>query len=168
MKKKLSFLLLSLSLTFHGIGQVNFSEHVAPIIYENCTSCHRPGEIGPFSLTNYEQVAAWGATIRYVTEIQYMPPWKPDRTYSKFVREKGLTADEIKLISDWVDAGAPQGDPALEPPLPNFPSGSQLGTPDLVLEMSEDYFIKGNNQDDYRVFVLSTGLTEDKNCKQLK
>lgn len=162
MKKRLSFLLLGLCLTLQSVGQVNFSEHIAPIIYENCTSCHRLGEIGPFSLTNYEQVLGWGATIRYVTEIQYMPPWKPDRAYSKFVGEKGLTAEEIQLISDWVDAGTPQGDPSLEPPLPNFPSGSQLGTPDLVLEMSEDYFIKGNNQDDYRVFVLPTGLTEDK------
>ncbi len=79
-----------------------------------------------------------------------------------FVGEKGLTEEEIQLISDWVDAGSPQGAPALEPPLPNFPSGSQLGTPDMILEMSEDYFIKGNNQDDYRVFMLPTGLTEDK------
>ena len=64
-------------------------------------------------------------------------------------------------MQNWVDAGAPQGNPALEPALPIFPTGSQLGTPDLVLEMSEDYFIKGNNEDDYRVFVLPTGLTED-------
>ncbi|MBX2875648.1 MAG: T9SS type A sorting domain-containing protein [Saprospiraceae bacterium] len=162
MKKSSSLIICHLFLGFTIFGQVNFSEDIAPIIYENCTSCHRPGEIAPFSLTNYEQVAAWGATIRYVTEIQYMPPWKPDRTYSKFVGEKGLTEAEIQLIADWVDAGTPQGDPALAPPLPNFPSGSQLGTPDLVLEMAEDYFIEGNNQDDYRVFVLPTGLTEDR------
>ncbi len=162
MKKLYALIVCMLALVLSTFGQVNFSEHIAPIIYENCTSCHRPGEIAPFSLTNYEQVAAWGATIQFVTEIQYMPPWKPDRTYSKFVGEKGLTEEEIQLISDWVDAGTPQGDPALEPPLPSFPSGSQLGTPDLVLEMTEDYFIEGNNQDDYRVFVLPTGLTEDK------
>ncbi|MCI4666755.1 MAG: T9SS type A sorting domain-containing protein [Bacteroidia bacterium] len=146
----------------HATAQVNYSEDIAPIIYNNCTSCHRPGEIAPFSLTNYNEVAAWGTMLKYVTEIKYMPPWKPDRNYSTFVGEKGLTEQEIKLIAEWVDAGTPQGDPNLEPPLPNFPTGSQLGTPDLVLEMSEDYFIEGNNQDDYRVFVLPTGLAEDK------
>lgn len=145
-----------------ALGQVNFSEDIAPIIYNNCTSCHRPGEIAPFSLTNYSEVASWGSMIEYVIQIGYMPPWKPDREYSQFIGESGLTPQEVQLISDWVAAGVPQGDPALEPPLPSFPSGSQLGTPDLVLEMSEDYFIQGNNQDDYRVFVLPSGLTEDK------
>ena len=146
----------------NSLAQVTFSEDIAPIIYQNCTSCHRPGEIGPFSLSNYEEVAAWSATIKYVTEIEYMPPWKPDRTYSKFVGETGLSKEEIQLIADWVDAGAPQGDPMLEPALPEFPSGSQLGTPDLILEMAEEYRIEGNNQDDYRVFVLPSGLTEDR------
>lgn len=154
----LSFSILSISVD----AQVTFSEHIAPIIYDNCTSCHRPGEIAPFSLTNYEEVANWSGMIQYVTEIKYMPPWKPDRTYTNFVGESGLSDDEIQLISDWVAAGSPQGNPNLEPPIPTFPSGSQLGTPDLVLEMTEDYFIAGNNQDDYRVFVLPTGLTEDK------
>ena len=159
---------LALTLLLLGFGhaqldaQVNYSEHIAPIIYKNCTSCHREGEIAPFSLTNYEQVAAWGPTIQYVTEIKYMPPWKPDPSYSTFVGEQGLTEGEIQLIADWVSAGYPQGDPSLEPELPTFPEGSQLGIPDLVLTMEETYFIEGNNQDDYRVFVLPTGLTEDK------
>ena len=143
-------------------AQVTFSEHIAPIIYKNCTSCHRPGEIAPFSLTNYEEVAAWSEMIQFVTEIKYMPPWKPDREYSHFVGESGLTDEEIQLLADWVEAGTPRGNPDLEPPIPSFPSGSQLGTPDLVLEMAEDYFIEGNNEDNYRVFVLPTGLTEDK------
>lgn len=149
-------------------AQPNFSEDIAPIIYNNCTSCHRPGEIGPFSLTNYNEVAAWGSMIQYVTEIKYMPPWKPDREYSQFVGETGLSNQEIQLIADWVAAGSPQGDPNLEPPLPNFPAGSQLGLPDTVLEMAQDYTIAGNNQDDYRVFVLPTGLTEDKEIAALE
>ena len=155
----LSFILLG---SAYSIAQVTYSEHIAPIIYDNCTSCHRPGEIAPFSLTNYDEVASWGGMIQYVTQIRYMPPWKPDNTYSNFVGEKGLTDEEIQLIADWVEAGTPQGDPALEPPLPTFPEGSQLGTPDLVIEMEEAYFIEGNNLDEYRVFVIPTGLTEDK------
>jgi len=143
-------------------AQVTYSKDIAPIIYNNCTSCHRPGEIGPMPLTNFEEVSSWSGMIEYVTAIKYMPPWKPNKEYSNFVGERGLTDSEIELIADWVAAGSPQGDPALEPPLPDFPDGSQLGTPDLILEMEEEYFIEGNNQDDYRVFVIPTGLTEDK------
>lgn len=141
---------------------VNYSEHIAPIIYENCTTCHRDGEIGPMALTNYEEVSGWASMIQYVTEIRYMPPWPPSQDYTTFLAERGLQEEEIQMIKDWVAAGSPQGDPNLEPELPDFPSGSQLGTPDLVLEMPEPYIIDGNNLDDYRVFVLPTGLTEDK------
>ncbi len=162
MKKLLLLTILGWLTPSHIFSQVTFSEHIAPIIYNNCTSCHRSGEIGPMPFTNFSEVLAWAGMIEYTTSIKYMPPWQPDKTYSKFVGEKGLTDAEIQLIKDWVTAGSPQGDPSLEPPLPFFPSGSQLGTPDLVLEMSEDYFIEGNSTDDYRVFVLPTGLTEDK------
>ena len=142
--------------------EITFSEHIAPIIYNNCTSCHRSGEIAPMSLASYEEVKPWAAMIQYVTGIKYMPPWTPDRSYSTFVGEKGLSDEEIALIRRWAEAGAPQGNPALEPSLPNFPDGSQLGTPDLVLKMEEPYTISGDNKDDYRVFVLPTGLTEEK------
>lgn len=139
-----------------------YSEDIAPIIYNNCTTCHRAGEIGPMPLTSYEEVSQWAQTIAFVTEVKYMPPWKPDRSYSSFVAEKGLSEAEIQLIQDWVADGTPQGDPANEPPIPDFPSGSQLGTPDLVLQMTESYTVEGNNQDDYRVFVLPTSEIEDK------
>ncbi len=144
-------------------AQVNFSEHIAPIIYNNCTTCHRTGEVGPMPFTSYEEVSAWATMIEHVTSIRYMPPWQADPEYSHFVGERTLSDEDIQLISDWVSDGAPQGNPSLEPALPNFPSGSQLGTPDLVPEMDEPYFIEGNNEDDYRVFVLPTGLTENKN-----
>jgi len=111
---------------FQVNAQVNYSEHIAPIIYENCTSCHRSGEIAPFALTNYEEAVSWSGMIQYVTEIKYMPPWKPDTEYSHFVGEGGLTNEEIQQIADWVDGGTPQGDPSKEPPLPNFPLGSNI------------------------------------------
>ena len=157
-------LILLISLLFAGnyISAQTFSEDIAPIIYDNCTTCHRAGEIGPMPLTNYSEVSQWAQTIAHVTEIKYMPPWKPDRDYSTFVGEKGLDDQEIQLIKDWVANGTPQGDPANEPPAPEFPDGSQLGTPDLVLEMTESYTIAGNNEDDYRVFVLPSNQTEDR------
>ena len=70
MKKIIIVLCLGIFNFFPAIAQVNYSEHIAPIIYEKCTSCHRPGEIAPFSLTNYEEVAAWSGMVQYVTEIK--------------------------------------------------------------------------------------------------
>lgn len=155
-------LLLLIPLSFQLNAQVNYSEHIAPIIYNNCTSCHRAGEIAPIPFTNYQEVKDWAEMVAFVTELKYMPPWKPDKSYSTFFGEKGLTDDEIQLIQDWVDAGTPQGNPSMEPPLPNFPVGSQLGTPDLVLSMSEAFPVQANNQDAYQVFVLPTGQNVDR------
>lgn len=141
---------------------VNFSEHIAPIIYQKCTSCHRQGEVAPMPLTNYDEVKSWRQMVKYVTSIRYMPPWKPDPKYQTYLGENYLTDAEIDLIAKWVDDGAPQGNPMKEPALPYFPDGSQLGTPDLVLPFAQAYEHKGINKDEYRIFVLPTGLTEDK------
>lgn len=149
-------------------AQVTFTKDIAPIIYNKCTQCHRPNEIGPFSMTNYDEIAPWAPSIKYVTSIRYMPPWKPDPHYSRFIGERALTEDEIELIAQWVDNGAPYGNASEEPELPDFPTGSQLGTPDLVLSMAEAFPHVGGNQDEYRVFVLPTGLTEDKQIAALE
>lgn len=147
---------------------VNYAEHIAPIIYKNCTSCHRPGEIGPFPLTSYEEVSANASTIKMVTDIRYMPPWKPDPSYQTYQNENYLTNEEIKRIADWVAQDMPRGDSTLEPPLPVFPKGSQIGMPDLVLSFSRSFLHKGTNQDEYRYFVLPTGLKEDKDLISLE
>jgi hypothetical protein len=145
-----------------AFSQVTFTKDIAPIIYNNCTKCHRPNEIGPFSMTNYNEIYPWAPTIKYVTAIRYMPPWKADPHYSRFIGERVLTDEQIALIAEWADNGAPYGNAAEEPDLPDFPTGSQIGTPDLVLSMAESFEHKGGNEDEYRVFVIPTGLTEDK------
>ncbi len=159
---KNAFLPLTLFATTWAVAQnVTFSEHIAPIIYSACTNCHRNGEIGPMPFTNYQEVAAFAPTIAQVVQTGYMPPWPPDPGYRPLVGERVLTPQEKQLIVDWAAAGAPQGNPALEPALPNFPSGSVLGTPDLVLPMAQKFTTSGNGEDEYRVFVLPTGLLQD-------
>ncbi|MDB4438144.1 hypothetical protein N9195_00995 [bacterium] len=171
MNSNLSFALAFAALVA-GLGstraQVTFSEHISPIIYNNCTVCHREGEIGPFPLTTFEEAADSAESILVSTQERLMPPWPPDRHFSRFVGERGLTEEQHQLIADWVAAGAPQGDPSLEATIPAFPEGSLLGEPDLVLKMSEAFPIRGNNRDEYRVFVLPTGLTEDKDIVALE
>jgi hypothetical protein len=163
MKKNLLILALfvNAALTF-AQQKVNYSSDVAKIIYTHCTTCHRKGEIAPFALTNYTEVKNWATMIQYVTSIRYMPPWKADTKYSHFQGENVLTDAEIKTIGDWVTQGTPQGDPKVEPALPVFPKGSQVGAPDKVISFKKRYVHKGNNKDEYRYFVIPTGLTTAK------
>jgi len=169
---RINFILICFALLILGNSkseaQVTFSEHIAPIIYNHCTSCHRTGEIAPFPLTNYNEVAEWADMIKYVTGIKYMPPWKPDPQYQRYLQENFLSEDEIQKISDWVDQGTPQGNTALEPALPVYPGGSQVGVPDLTLSFAQSYNHVGNNVDEYRFFVLPTGLTQDKDLVALE
>jgi len=166
--RSLALFILLFSFSIISEAQVNFSEHIAPIIYSHCTKCHRDGEIGPMPLTNYSEVSANGSMIAYVTDIKYMPPWRPDNTYTHFIGENVLTNEEIDLIGSWVSNGMPQGNPDLEPELPVFPTGSQVGVPDLVLTMEQAYTHQGNNEDQYQIFVLPTGLTEDKDVSAIE
>ena len=155
----------------------NFSEHISPIVYNNCTSCHRPGEIGAFlPLTNFDEVYSNRELIAYTISGDenerhgepIMPPWPPDRSFSTFIGERYLTENQIHDILDWISEGAEQGDPSLEFPMPDFPQGSAIGEPDVLLEMEESYFIEGNYEDDYRCFVLETNFDEDKDIAAIE
>lgn len=135
---------------------------VAPIIYNNCTGCHRTGQVAPLSFTSYDEVSRRGQLILSQIRSGIMPPWKPEPGWSAYQNERRLTAAQISLIQQWVDAGMPQGDPAKTPPLPVFKDGWQLGTPDLVLQMPVGFQVPADGPDIYRNFVLPTGITEDK------
>ncbi|MEM7010218.1 MAG: cytochrome c [Verrucomicrobiota bacterium] len=141
---------------------VNFAEHIAPIMFENCASCHRPGEAAPFSLTNYESTKRRARTIQRVVEDRYMPPWQADEGWGNFHGERRLTDEQIALIGKWVETGTPEGDAAKTPQLPKFPEGWELGEPDIVLEMEEAYEVYAEGKDIYRYFVLPLGLEEEK------
>src|SRR5688500_16859586 len=134
MKRLLYLISLPILLAISAQAQTpTFSQDIAPIIYAKCTPCHRPGEVGPMPFTSYNQVAASAGMIKYVTGIRYMPPWKPDPNFRHFLDENVLTNQQIQQIQLWADNGVPEGNPALTPPVPTFPTGSQLGTPDLVV-----------------------------------
>jgi mono/diheme cytochrome c family protein len=142
--------------------RVTFSETIAPILYEHCITCHRPGEIGPFPLISYDDAAKRGAKIRDVTASRYMPPWHPAHGFGSFVGERRLSDEQIAAIGAWVEQGMPRGDRARMPPLPPSNGGWQLGKPDLVLEMAAPFAVPAHAHDIYRNFVLPTGLKENK------
>jgi hypothetical protein len=143
-------------------GKVTFSENVAPIIYGNCVTCHRPGEAAPFALLSYEDVKKRGSLIAAVTKSRYMPPWHAAQGYGEFLDERRLTDAQIETIGEWVKQGMPEGDRARMPKVPQFTEGWHLGKPDLVLEMPAAFEVPASGPDIYRNIVIPSGVTEDK------
>jgi hypothetical protein len=139
-----------------------YSKDVAPILYENCTVCHRPGEIGPFSMLTYTETRPWVKAIASQVANGTMPPWHADPTYGTFMNDRRLSAAEKETIQKWVAAGAPEGNRADLPPAPNYPSGWAIGQPDAVFEMAEAYPVPASGTIDYKHFEVPTNLTEDK------
>jgi len=141
----------------------NYARDVAPILRSNCVQCHRPGQVGPFPLETYEQARKRSTDIAHVTTEREMPPWKPSADFGPaFKHSKALTQDEIVILSNWAEAGAPEGNLADLGPSPVFSSDWALGTPDLVVETPNDFVIPAQGEDVYRCFVIPTNLPEDK------
>ena len=142
---------------------VTYTQHVAKILNDRCVNCHRAGEIGPFSLTSYEDSVGWAEMIAEVTADNRMPPWHANPAHGKFSNDSRLSDQEKQLIKQWVDHGAPQGDPALLPPPPKFTEGWQIGEPDLVVYMSEKPAnIPAKGEVKYQYYQVDPGFTEDK------
>lgn len=145
-----------------------WSSDIAGIIYKNCTSCHRSGEIAPFKLETYEDAQDVAYSIKRAVTKREMPPWPPAQGHGNFIGNRSLSDADIAKIEAWVDADMPAGDLSSAPNPPTFPTGSQLGTPDMVLTMSEKWTVRGNNRDVYRFFVLPTQLLRDRHIKALE
>ncbi|AWM36395.1 Thiol-disulfide oxidoreductase ResA [Gemmata obscuriglobus] len=139
-----------------------FSEHIAPLVFQNCTGCHRPGQVAPFSLLNYKDTQKHAKTMLRTMEDRYMPPWQPEKGHGEFRDARRLSDDQIKLFANWVNDGAPEGDPSKTPALPKFPEGWQLGKPDLVVKMDRPFVVPAEGADIYQNFVLPLDLSEDK------
>jgi hypothetical protein len=140
---------------------VTFNGQIATIVYNNCASCHRPGEAAPFSLLSYRDVKSKGQIIAAVTASRIMPPWKAEPASYSYRDERRLKDSEIALLRQWVKAGMPEGS-GPEPEAPKFGSGWQLGEPDLVVEMPAGYHVPADGPDIYRNIALPLGLGEDK------
>ena len=139
-----------------------YTKDVAPILFKNCTGCHRPGEIGPMSLLTYEDVRPRAKDIRDKIDEGAMPPWHADMPHGTFVNERGLTDQEKSTIFRWVANGAPKGDPKDMPGTPDYPKGWSIGTPDVVFEMQEDYKVPADDVVQYEYFYIPTNFKEPK------
>lgn len=154
------------SLAAHGAKPkdppVTFARDIAPIVYRNCSGCHHAGEVAPFPLISYHDLAKRAQQVAIVTRSRYMPPWKASPQCPAFVGERRLTDQEIALIQKWAAEGAPEGDPNAIPPAPHFASGWKLGTPDTVLQPKAAYTVAADGNDIYRCFVIPTSYGADR------
>ena len=133
-----------------------FARDIAPILYERCAACHRPGALGPMSLLSYQQVRPWARAIAEQVTTRRMPPWKAEPDHGgPFIGDRRLRDEQVALIERWVAEGAIEGRPADLPPLPAWPDGGwRLGTPDLVIEMTP-YTLPAGGQDVLRKFAIA-------------
>jgi tetratricopeptide (TPR) repeat protein len=135
-------------------AQLTFSKDIAPIIWQHCSGCHRPGEIGPFSLLTYEDVRSHARKIVTATRNHVMPPWLPAPGYGQFLNERRLSGIDVERIEQWVAQGAKEANPADGPPIPKWTEGWQLGTPDLIVELPRPYTVRPGSEDVFRNFVI--------------
>ena len=143
-------------------SKLTFHKDVEPIFQKRCVDCHRPGEVGPFSLLKYEKAKSSAKQIKEVVVKRRMPPWHADPKHGEWKNERRLTDKEIETISGWVDAGAPQGDPKDAPAAPKFVDGWQIGTPDAVYTIPRKQSVPAEGTIPYRNLIVPTGLKEDK------
>jgi hypothetical protein len=134
-------------------GPVTFSKEIAPIVFKNCTPCHRPGESGPFDLLSYADVKKHARDIASVTARRIMPPWLPEPGYGEFESDRRLADRDLSLLQKWIEDGSPEGNPAETPQLPKWNEGWSLGTPDLVVETAP-YTLPAGGNDIYYNFVV--------------
>ncbi|HEX6961887.1 MAG TPA: redoxin domain-containing protein [Lacipirellula sp.] len=144
-----------------GPARVTYAKHIAPILQNRCAHCHREGQIAPFTLTEYADVAAWSDMCLEVIDEGRMPPWSANPAHGEFANDARLTGEEKELFRKWVEAGVPEGDPADLPAPRQFVDGWQIPKPDVVYTMPEEFVVPATGVVEYQHFEIDPGFTED-------
>lgn len=146
----------------NAIEKPTFSKDVAPILFENCTSCHQPGQSAPMSLLSYREVRPWAKSILKNVQERTMPPWHASPEFGHFANDRSLSQDEIDTITNWVNQGTQRGDASDLPSMPTLQSGDwKLGEPDLVVSYKE-VSLPGGGPDQFFDLYAKTDMDEDK------
>jgi peroxiredoxin len=146
-------------------GTITYTNQIARLFQKNCQECHRPGEIGPFSLLTFRQAKGWAGMIEETVRDGRMPPWYADPRHGKFANDRRLSKEEKEMLLAWIDQGCPEGDEKDLPPPKEWHEGWWIGKPDAVITMQEDFTVPadaGKNGVPYKYFTVPTNFTEDK------
>jgi Tfp pilus assembly protein PilF len=174
-------------------GTLTFNKDIAPILFEHCGSCHRPGEPAetteapdeiasakvvtsdqwciagaPFSLIEYRDVRVHASQVASAAGRRTMPPWLPEPGYGEFINTRRLRDDQVEMIQRWIDQGAVEGDPADKPRPPAWPRGWQLGQPDLVVKMPQPYTLQPRGADVFRNFAIPVSLSSTRYVRAIE
>jgi tetratricopeptide (TPR) repeat protein len=139
---------------------LTYARDIAPLLFQHCATCHRPGGTAPFPLLTYEDVRRRATEIATVTKMRFMPPWLPAPGHGDFADRPSLTVEEIGVFQQWIFEGMAPGDPREIPETPRWPEGWTLGEPDLVLRLPDPYPLPPEGSDVFRNFVLPVLLPE--------
>lgn len=149
------------SIPFAPEETISFAKDIAPILMDNCISCHQDGGIGPWSMDSHAMVQGWSAMIREVVLARRMPPGQIDAHVGRPIKDvAGLTPTEIRKLVRWIDAGAPAD---AEDPLKGLTFSQEkfkLGEPDLVFTVPAQE-IPATGVIDYRYVPVQLNLDED-------
>lgn len=163
--KQLALLVFLIS---HSVFGQTWSNDVASIVYNKCSSCHHPGGIAPFSLMNYTEVSSMASLVYDAVAQNEMPPWPPDENYQQYSHSRTLSASDKATFLSWLSTGTPEGNPANAPAPPVFNTGSILGNGDLMLQIPLYQSKATGGQDDYVCFSLPTGLTQNRYVRAME
>ena len=149
-----------------------FTKDIAPIFQQKCESCHRPDNMAPMSLISYEEARPWAKSIKQKVVAREMPPWYVDRNVGvrQFKGDVSLSDKEIATIAQWVDGGAPKGNPADMPAPRQFASNDEwhFGTPDLIVQLPKDQLIPKTGADRWVDVLADPGLADDRYIKSIE
>lgn len=143
-------------------GNITFTRDIAPIFYRNCDECHKPNDIAPMSLISYKDARPWARAIRNMVVTKQMPPWGADSSPGQFANDRRLSQTDVDTIKAWVDQGAKEGDPKDLPKAPGSIDGWQIGQPDLVLPMTDDFTVPTDGNDWIIYYTIPTNFKEDR------
>ena len=145
-------------------SQVTYTRDIAALLNRHCVECHREGEIGPFALTDYDEVIGWGPMILEVIDQQRMPPWHADAKIGQFQGERVLPSEARDTFAAWINDGMPEGDKQDLPEQPMFSSGWHLPSPpDVEFVMRDRPFrVPAEGVVEYQYFVVDPKWDKDR------
>ncbi len=141
--------------------EITYAKQVSRLMQKHCQECHRPGEIGPFSLLTYDDAKKRAGRIREALVEQRMPPWHADPSHGKFLNDRRLPPEELDTLIAWIDADTPKGDDKDLPPPLKFVKGWKIGEPDQVFTMEKEFTVPATGVLNYQRFTVDPGLKED-------
>ena len=146
-------------------ASISYEKEIAPILHDNCVSCHRTGGIGPWAMSDYNMVKGFSLMIREVLRTKRMPPWHADPSVGHFSNDRSLTLEETQKLVHWIEAGAPRGnglDPIAEADI-SFAKWSNeptLGPPDYVIDIPA-MEIPASGVVDYQYHLVKNDIPKD-------